>query len=100
LNAAPLQAELVALSVIQLSQTQLLDCRQRDRFHPRFRLLGSINTKEACEAAGGEFLPHVFGWMVHVYPYETDPKKVWSVDEHDAGHDNMDHSAMPGMKMD
>jgi hypothetical protein len=68
--------------------------------HAKFGLLGSINTKEACDAAGGEFLPHVFGWMVHVYPYESDPKKVWSVDEHDAGHDNMDHSAMPGMKMD
>jgi hypothetical protein len=36
--------------------------------------------------------------MVHVYPYETDPAKVWSIDD-DAGHDNMDHSAMPGMKM-
>ena len=52
-----------------------------------------------CDAAGGEFLPHLFGWMVHVYPYETDPKKVWSTDDDDQGHDNMDHSAMPGMKM-
>jgi hypothetical protein len=64
----------------------------------RFGLMGSINTREACEAAGGKFLPHVFGWMVHVYPYETDPAKVWAVDD-DHGHDNMDHSAMPGMKM-
>jgi hypothetical protein len=66
----------------------------------KFGLLGSISTREACEAEGGTFLPHVFGWMVHVYPYESDPKKVWSVDDHDSGHDNMDHSAMPGMKMD
>lgn len=65
----------------------------------KFGLLGSITTREACEAAGGEFLPHLFGWMVHVYPYETDPKKVWSIDDDDQGHDNMDHSAMPGMKM-
>ncbi len=43
--------------------------------------------------------PHVLGWMVHVYPYETDPKKIWSTDDDDHGHDNMDHSAMPGMKM-
>jgi hypothetical protein len=65
----------------------------------KYGLMGSINTREACEAAGGTFLPHVFGWMVHVYPYETDPKKVWSVDDDGDGHDNMDHSAMPGMKM-
>lgn len=65
----------------------------------KFGLMGSINTREACEAAGGVFIPHVFGWMVHVYPYETDPAMVWSVDDDDSGHDNMDHSAMPGMQM-
>jgi hypothetical protein len=65
----------------------------------KFGLLGSITTKEACDAAGGEFHPHVFGWMVHVYPYETDPKKIWSTNDDDQGHDNMDRSAMPGMKM-
>lgn len=66
----------------------------------KFGLLGSIHTQEACDDAGGVFLPHVFGWMVHVYPYETDPRKVWSVDDDDNGHDSMDHSSMPGMKMD
>jgi hypothetical protein len=65
----------------------------------KFGLLGSIATKESCEAAGGEFHPHIFGWMVHVYPYESDPKKIWSTDDDDQGHDNMDHSVMPGMKM-
>lgn len=65
----------------------------------KFGLMGSINTKEACDAAGGRFIPHVFGWMVHVYPYETDPQKIWSVDDDANGHDNMDHSAMPGMNM-
>jgi hypothetical protein len=63
----------------------------------RFGLRGSITTEKACDAAGGVFHPHLFGWMVHVYPYETDPKKIWSVDDDDQGHDNMDHSAMPGM---
>jgi hypothetical protein len=63
----------------------------------KFGLRGSITTKAACEAAGGEFHPHIFGWMVHVYPYETDPKNVWSVDDDDHGHDNMDHAAMPAM---
>jgi len=65
----------------------------------KFGLLGSIVTKEDCEAAGGEFYPHIFGWMVHVYPNETDPKLVWSTDDDSEGHDNMDHDAMPGMKL-
>ena len=62
-------------------------------------LLGSIDTKEACDAAGGTFYPHIFGWMVHVYPYEQDPKMIWSTSDDDVGHDNMDSSSMPAMKM-
>ncbi len=59
----------------------------------KFGLQGSITTEAACDAAGGRFLPHIFGWMVHVYPYETDPAKIWSEgmdDEH-----GMQHDAMP-----
>lgn len=66
----------------------------------KFGLLGSITTREACDEAGGQFFPHIFGWMVHVYPYEADAKKIWSTDDDDQGHDNMDHSSMPGMKVD
>ena len=65
----------------------------------KFGLRGSIATQGACEAAQGKFYPHVFGWMVHVYPYETDPKNIWSTNDDDQGHDNMDHSAMPGMNI-
>lgn len=65
----------------------------------KFGLLGSITTREECEAAGGAFRPHIFGWMVHVYPDETDAKKIWSTEDDGQGHDNMDHSVMPGMKM-
>jgi hypothetical protein len=39
---------------------------------------GSIATKEACDAANGRFFPQVFGWMVHVYPWETNPQLVWA----------------------
>ena len=53
--------------------------------------------RKSVRPRAGVFLPHVLGWMVHVYPYETDPKKIWSTDGHD--HDNMDHTAMPGMQM-
>jgi hypothetical protein len=48
--------------------------------HAEFGLRGSIVTKEACDAAGGEFMPQVFGWMVHVYPFEKDARAVWSVE--------------------
>ena len=43
-----------------------------------FGLDGSIATPEACEAAGGRWIPQVFGWMVHVYPYESEPEKIWA----------------------
>ena len=39
---------------------------------------GSIATQQACAAAGGRFMPVVFGWMVHVYPFEKDPDKIWA----------------------
>jgi hypothetical protein len=48
---------------------------------------------------GGTFYPHVLGWMVHVYPFEKDAKAVWSTMDDEEGHDNMDHSGMPEMKM-
>jgi hypothetical protein len=52
--------------------------------HPEFGGNGSIATEQACNSARGKFLPHVFGWMVHVYPFESDPKQVWALDrDHD-----------------
>jgi hypothetical protein len=43
----------------------------------RFGLTGSIATASDCQAAGGVFHPVVLGWMVHVYPFEADPAKIW-----------------------
>lgn len=63
--------------------------------HPDFGLNGSISTKEACEAAGGTFVPRIFGWMVHFYPYEKTMDAIWSV-ERQQQHDDM--ADMPGMK--
>lgn len=54
--------------------------------HPRFGLRGSISTKEDCDAAGGRFMPQVFGWMVHVYPMETKAEDIWSVEKQMHGH--------------
>jgi hypothetical protein len=52
--------------------------------NPKFGLRGSITTKDACDAAGGEFHPVIFNWMVHLYPLEKDSAKVWSVDRQHA----------------
>jgi len=54
--------------------------------HPRFGLHGSIATQQECEAAGGKFMPQIFGWMVHVYPFEQKPEDVWSVARQMHGH--------------
>jgi hypothetical protein len=45
----------------------------------KFGLLGSITTKDECEVAGGKFMPQIFGWMVHVYPFEQKTEDIWSV---------------------
>ncbi|HUI76023.1 MAG TPA: hypothetical protein VLX32_13820 [Candidatus Acidoferrum sp.] len=49
----------------------------------QFGLRGSIVTEEACAAAGGRFHPIVFGWMVHVYPYEDSLDKIFTMHHHD-----------------
>ena len=48
--------------------------------NPKFGLAGSISTQDECEAAGGAFVPHVFGWMVHMYPWEKNLDQIWSVE--------------------
>lgn len=56
--------------------------REREYFGPRplFGLRGSIVSEDRCRAAGGNFRPQVFGWMVHVYPYEKSADQIWSVE--------------------
>ena len=49
--------------------------------HPKFGMFGSIHTRDACEAEGGKFLPVVFTWMIHVFPYEQDMKDVFSMND-------------------
>lgn len=44
---------------------------------PLFGPLGSIATRSDCEAAGGRFVENLFGWMLHVSPYASDPAEVW-----------------------
>lgn len=49
----------------------------------KFGLHGSIATQEACDAAGGKFHPTIFGWMVHVYPYESSQEKIFAMHHHE-----------------
>jgi hypothetical protein len=48
--------------------------------NPKFGLRGSIVDEKGCTAAGRTFRPVIFGWMVHVYPFEKNKKDVWSVE--------------------
>ena len=50
--------------------------------YTKFGLKGSIATQDACDAAGGRFMPSVFGWMVHVYPYEDGLDKIFAMHHH------------------
>ena len=49
----------------------------------KFGLRGSIATPQACDAASGKFHPVIFGWMVHVYPYEGSTEKIFAMHHHD-----------------
>ncbi len=44
----------------------------------KFGMGGDITTEDACDSAGGRWMPQIFNWMVHVYPYETSPQKIWA----------------------
>jgi hypothetical protein len=73
--------ERVPLSVAQWHlHTNLCVPPKEERGHAdltRFGLQGSILSKEACTEAGGTFYPVIFGWMVHVYPFEDSREKIW-----------------------
>ncbi|PYU38239.1 MAG: hypothetical protein DMG53_27025 [Acidobacteria bacterium] len=45
----------------------------------KFGLQGTIATQEACDAANGRFRPVIFGWMVHVYPYEDSLEQIFAM---------------------
>jgi hypothetical protein len=66
--------------------------KKRELWGPnaKFGLAGSIAHKTDCEAAGGKFMPQIFGWMVHVYPLEQKPEDIWSVERQVHGHNHGD----------
>jgi hypothetical protein len=57
--------------------------RERQGGAPVFGPKSPIATRAACDAVGGRFVPHLFGWMVHVMAFDgDDPAAIWRV----AGH--------------
>lgn len=50
--------------------------------HPQFGLGGSISSAQECANAGGAFVPVVYNWMVHVWPYERDQAAIWKPTAH------------------
>jgi hypothetical protein len=71
--------ERVPLSVAQwhLHTNLCMPTSAKNADWTKFGLSGSITTQTACSAASGRFFPVIFGWMVHVYPYESTREKVW-----------------------
>jgi hypothetical protein len=50
--------------------------------NPKFGMFGSIHTAQECKAAGGiAFYPVIFSWMIHVFPYEDNPKDQFSMND-------------------
>ncbi len=44
----------------------------------QFGPAGSTATEAACKEAGGRWQPVLFGWMVHVYPFQQTREKIWT----------------------
>ena len=59
---------------ICLPQKKDIQSADWKKFGPK----GSILTEAECKQAGGRFVPQLFGWMVHVYPFEETPEKIWT----------------------
>lgn len=58
--------------------TRSLPLDQQFGPHAQFGPQGSIHSQEACEKAGGLWIPVVFGWMTHIYPNAKPPREVWA----------------------
>jgi hypothetical protein len=52
----------------------------------------AIETPDACTAAGGLFVPQLFGWMVHVNAFDGDaPGAIWGTEGKDHMHMHHGH---------
>ena len=44
----------------------------------RFGPKGTIVTEAECKASAGRWVPQLFGWMVHVYPFKHAVEEIWT----------------------
>jgi hypothetical protein len=96
------QAQLDAAAPLSIAQwhrhtdvcTGPADSTARDYYGPaaRFGLAGSIHDEASCLASGGSWKNQIYGWMLHVWPMESDPAKVWML--HPDGSDEAMHGSM------
>jgi hypothetical protein len=54
------------------------DGSRRRMTRKQFGGKGKIATESECQQAGGRFVPQAGGWMIHVYPFESTPVKIWT----------------------
>jgi hypothetical protein len=38
---------------------------------------GSILIESECDAMDGRWVPQLFGWMIHVYPFRDSIEQIW-----------------------
>ena len=63
--------------------TATLEAPRRGPWQERDRLIGW--PPNSATRWAGDSIPQLFGWMIHVNPYETDPKLVWGTHEQKSG---------------
>jgi hypothetical protein len=62
---------------------------ERKNGAPVFGPESPIATKAECDAAGGDFHPSLFGWMIHANVVEGhDLATIWGDDHHGEGHEH------------
>lgn len=44
----------------------------------KFGPKGSILNEAQCDKENGRWVPQLFGWMLHVYPFEETQEKIWT----------------------
>ena len=54
------------------------DGSRRRMTRKQLRGKGTIATESECQQAGGRFVQQAGGWMIHVYPFESTPVKIWT----------------------
>ena len=54
------------------------DGSRRRMTRQQLGLKDRIATESECQQAGGRFVPQAGGWMIHVYPFESTPAKIWT----------------------